>query len=108
MFELEQSLELHQSLSPQQIQSLQILTYNNQELEAFLKNEYFENPLLENTIDKQGEMLQNLETLWEAYVHWGGNGTGKTYYRKIRDLPIVDYVPPESCMNCRNYEDDGK
>ena len=65
MFELEQSLELHQSLSPQQIQSLQILTYNNQELEAFLKNEYFENPLLENTIDKQGEMLQNLETLYE-------------------------------------------
>lgn len=65
MFELEQSLELHQTLSPQQIQSLQILAYNNQELEEFLKNEYFENPLLENTIDKQGEMLQNLETLYE-------------------------------------------
>ena len=57
-------------------------------------------------IDQPG--MQNLETLWEAYVHWGGNGTGKTYYRKIRNLPIVDYVPPESCMNCRNYEDDGK
>ena len=65
MFELEQSLELHQTLSPQQIQSLQILAYTNQELEEFLKNEYFENPLLENTIDKQGEMLQNLETLYE-------------------------------------------
>ena len=43
MFELEQSLELHQTLSPQQIQSLQILAYTNQELEEFLKNEYFEN-----------------------------------------------------------------
>ena len=57
-------------------------------------------------IDQPG--LENLDTLWEAYVHWGGNGTGKTYYQKVKDLPIVDYVPPEGCRNCRNYEDDGR
>ena len=57
-------------------------------------------------IDQPG--MENLDTLWEAYVHWGGNGTGKTYYAKIRELPIVDYVPPDGRAGLKNCEDDGR
>lgn len=40
-------LEQAQTLSGAQIQSLEVLEYTNQELDAFLQTEYLENPLLE-------------------------------------------------------------
>lgn len=60
------SLEQKQTLSTGQIQSLDILAYTNQELEDFLVSEYLENPMLENTFDKENDMLVNVEKLYES------------------------------------------
>lgn len=65
------SLEQKQTLSMGQIQSLDILAYTNQELEDFLIKEYLENPLLENTFDKENDMLVNVERLYESGSSYG-------------------------------------
>ncbi len=59
-------LEQQQTLSVNQVQSLNILALTNQELEDFLMNEYLENPLLENTSDKENEMITDMEHLYEC------------------------------------------
>lgn len=58
-------IEQRQTISAGQVQSLEILSYTNQELEDFLMNEYLENPMIENTSDKQGELLKDLEQVYE-------------------------------------------
>lgn len=58
-------LEQKQVLSAKQVQSLTILAYSNQELEDFLLKEYLENPMLENTMDKENEMVTDMEKLYE-------------------------------------------
>ncbi|MDO5418343.1 MAG: RNA polymerase factor sigma-54 [Lachnospiraceae bacterium] len=54
-----------QTLSVNQVQSLNILAYTNQELEDFLMNEYLENPMLENTMNKENEMMTDMEKIYE-------------------------------------------
>ncbi len=58
-------IEQRQTISAGQVQSLEILSYTNQELEDFLMNEYLENPMIENMSDKQGELLKDLEQVYE-------------------------------------------
>lgn len=69
---LENSLyiEQRQTISAGQVQSLEILSYTNQELEDFMMNEYLENPMLENTSNKQDELLKDLEQLYEKGVSY--------------------------------------
>jgi len=71
-------MDQRQVLSANQVQSLEILTFANQELENFLTNEYLENPMLECTLNKQDEMVKDLEMVYERsrtykdhYVEWG-------------------------------------
>lgn len=59
------SLVQKQTLSANQVQSLNILAYTNQELESFLINEYLENPMLDNTDNKDSDMITDLEKLYE-------------------------------------------
>lgn len=54
MLESSLYIEQRQTISAGQVQSLEILSYTNQELEDFLMNEYLENPMIENSTDKQG------------------------------------------------------
>lgn len=65
MFDNMLALEQRQMLSVKQVQSLEILAYTNQELEDFLLNEYLENPMLENALDKQNDMMKDLEQIYE-------------------------------------------
>ncbi len=65
MFDNMLALEQRQVLSVKQMQSLEILAYTNQELEDFLLNEYLENPMLENALDKQNDMMKDLEQVYE-------------------------------------------
>lgn len=62
---LEFSLEQKLVLSTAQIQSLEILSFTNQELDDFLKNEYFENPMLENDQAFEDESINNLAAIYE-------------------------------------------
>lgn len=65
-------LEQKQTLSGAQIQSLKVLEYTNQELDAFLQTEYLENPLLETSMDRQEETMQNLEKFYEKGSEYSG------------------------------------
>ncbi|MGN0159125.1 MAG: RNA polymerase factor sigma-54 [Brotaphodocola sp.] len=65
MLEHELRQEQRQVLSTGQLQSLEILTFTNQELNAFLNNEYLENPMLEDPGDKKDEVLKDLEQVYE-------------------------------------------
>ena len=58
--------EQKQAMSAGQVQSLNVLALTNQELEDFLMNEYLENPMLENTGDKENEMITDVEKLYGA------------------------------------------
>lgn len=58
-------VEQKQSLSVNQVQSLNILALTNQELEDFLMNEYLENPMLENSGDKDNDMITDVERIYE-------------------------------------------
>ena len=69
------SLEQAQTLSGAQIQSLKILEYTNQELDAFLQTEYLENPLLETSTDRQEETIQNLEKFYEKGSEYSEKGS---------------------------------
>lgn len=70
---MQQSLSLsqQQQLTVRQLQSLKILACTNQELESLLVQEYLENPLLECTIDKQSELIHNIEHLYEKGTTYG-------------------------------------
>lgn len=59
-------VEQKQSLSVGQVQSLNVLALTNQELEDFLMDEYLENPMLENTNDKENEMITDMERIYES------------------------------------------
>lgn len=59
-----------QTLSANQVQSLNILAYTNQELDEFLTNEYLENPILECVSDKDEDMLTNVELLYEKGISY--------------------------------------
>lgn len=65
-------LEQTQTLSGAQIQSLKVLAYTNQELDAFLQTEYLENPLLETSMDRQEETMQSLEKFYETGSEYSG------------------------------------
>lgn len=65
-------LEQVQTLSGAQIQSLKVLEYTNQELDAFMQTEYLENPLLETSMDRQEETMQNLEKFYEKGSEYSG------------------------------------
>lgn len=66
-------LEQTQTLSGAQIQSLKVLEYTNQELDVFLQTEYLENPLLETSMDRQEETMQNLEKFYEKGSEYSGD-----------------------------------
>lgn len=66
-----------QLLSVDQRQSLQILAYTNQELDAFLSEEYMQNPLLDCKRDRQSEIIDSLDGHYEHassykdhYIRW--------------------------------------
>ncbi len=60
--------EQKQSLSANQVQALNILSFTNQELEDFLTNEYLENPMLENTEHKENEIMTSIEKFSDGEV----------------------------------------
>lgn len=64
---LEQNITQSQQqvLSIDQRQSLQILGFNNQELDSFLTEEYLQNPLLECNRDRQSEITDSLDNHYE-------------------------------------------
>lgn len=55
-----------QTLSLEQRQSLQILAFNNQELDAFLTEEYLQNPLLERDDSRRAEALDSIDVHYES------------------------------------------
>lgn len=57
------AVEQKQVLSASQVQALHILALTNQELEAFMVNEYLENPMLEIGEPKENEILTSIERL---------------------------------------------
>ncbi|MFP3156260.1 RNA polymerase factor sigma-54 [Lachnospiraceae bacterium ZAX-1] len=57
--------EQRQVMSSNQIQSLEILQYTNQELKDFLAIEYLENPMLDNVEDRQDDMIKDIESVYE-------------------------------------------
>lgn len=61
---LQQNISQNQQqvLSVDQRQSLQILAYTNQELDAFLTEEYMQNPLLDCKRDRQSEIIDSLDS----------------------------------------------
>lgn len=68
-----------QLLSADQRQSLQILAFNNQELDSFLTEEYLQNPLLECNKDRQSEIIDSLESHYESASSY------KDHYIKYED-----------------------
>ena len=64
-FHVLQAQEQRQSLSENQVLSLEILACTNQELENFLMSEYLENPMLESSENKENEMFTDIESLYE-------------------------------------------
>lgn len=73
------TLEQRQALSIQQVESLELLGYSNQELESFLTTEYLENPMLESSDDKQSTQIQNIEQMYEKSTSYG------EHYKKWAD-----------------------
>ncbi len=65
---LQQNISQNQQqvLSVDQRQSLQILAYTNQELDAFLTEEYMQNPLLDCKRDRQSEIIDSLDSHYES------------------------------------------
>ncbi|WP_101698136.1 RNA polymerase factor sigma-54 [Clostridium minihomine] len=58
--------EQRQLLSQRQMQSLQMLTCSNQELNDLLANEYAENPMLEHISTGRDDFFTNIDTLYES------------------------------------------
>lgn len=68
--------EQRQQLNARQMQSLDILILNNQELDAFLTEEYLENPLLDCSIEKGSEGTDQLGS------RYGQSPTFRDRYRQ--------------------------
>lgn len=67
------AVETKQILSQTQIQSLEILAMDTVELEAFLQNEYMDNPLLEHTPTNEiSSSMENYSKIYEN-PYTGGN-----------------------------------
>ncbi len=88
-------MEQRQVLSSRQVQSLDILSYTNQELEEFLTNEYLENPLLECTQDKESDMLTNIEKMYEKGVSYEEHYTTWQEDDSDRRFDIADHQDRE-------------
>ena len=92
--------EQKQAMSAGQVQSLNVLALTNQELEDFLMNEYLENPMLENTGDKENEMITDVEKLYERGSSFrdlylsnpDGEETPRSDVRAKQEAPLKEYL----------------
>lgn len=113
MFGLGLDVEQKQTLSVRQMQSLQILSYTNQELENFMTDEYLENPMLDNSVDKQDEMIKDLEQLYEKgtsykdhYLQWEDEDSDRKSDLPAREPDeiygyIMGQLHRKRCNRCR-------
>ena len=84
---IEQTQKL--SMTPELIQAIQILQYNNQELNEYIDKEILENPILESEyhnesdtdidIDSLRDQLIQADENVEAYKQWESHSTGDEY-----------------------------
>lgn len=84
---IEQTQKL--SMTPELIQAIQILQYNNQELNEYIDKELLENPILESEYHKESDTEIDIDSLRdqiiqadenvEAYKQWESHSTGDEY-----------------------------
>ena len=84
---IEQTQKL--SMTPELIQAIQILQYNNQELNEYIDKEILENPILESEYHKESDTEIDIDSLRdqliqadenvEAYKQWESHSTGDEY-----------------------------
>ena len=87
------TLEQKQLLSQTQIQSLNILSMDNVELNDFLQGEYMENPMLEFTGAKEGEMGQvEFQQWYESQGNRKGYEESDDSEEEVnrRDIPVYE------------------
>ena len=87
------TLEQKQLLSQTQIQSLNILSMDNVELNDFLQGEYMENPMLEYTGSKEGEMSQVEFSQWYESHGMEHDYEENDYHEdsdQRREIPVYD------------------
>lgn len=84
---IEQTQKL--SMTPELIQAIQILQYNNQELNEYIDKEILENPILESEYHKESDTDIDIDSLRDqliqadenvdAYKQWESHSTGDEY-----------------------------
>ena len=84
---IEQTQKL--SMTPELIQAIQILQYNNQELNEYIDKELLENPILESEYHKESDTEIDIDSLRdqliqadenvEAYKQWESHSTNDEY-----------------------------
>ena len=84
---IEQTQKL--SMTPELIQAIQILQYNNQELNEYIDKEILENPILESEYHKESDTEIDIDSLRdqliqadenvEAYKQWESHSTSDEY-----------------------------
>lgn len=84
---IEQTQKL--SMTPELIQAIQILQYNNQELNEYIDKELLENPILESEYHKESDTEIDIDSLRdqliqadenvEAYKQWESHSTSDEY-----------------------------
>lgn len=84
---IEQTQKL--SMTPELIQAIQILQYNNQELNEYIDKELLENPILESEYHKESDAEIDIDSLRdqliqadenvEAYKQWESHSTSDEY-----------------------------
>lgn len=84
---IEQTQKL--SMTPELIQAIQILQYNNQELNEYIDRELLENPILESEYHKESDTEIDIDSLRdqliqadenvEAYKQWESHSTSDEY-----------------------------
>ncbi|MEE0200250.1 MAG: RNA polymerase factor sigma-54 [Muricomes sp.] len=116
---LDQSLSHSLSLSPKQIQSLNILAMTNMEIDKYLTQEYIENPLLEITENKESFSLPeyvpsyyNNMTSWEDHMDYIQNlkvpETDELKLHLMYQLPLSELSPQQLdiCNTLIDYLDE--
>lgn len=101
-----------QLLSVDQRQSLQILAFDNQELDAFLTEEYMQNPLLECDRDRQSEIIDSLEGHYEYassyrdhYINYQDEDSDRrSDFRASESSPLRSYLKNQ--LKSSNYTED--
>lgn len=85
-------LEQRQQLTQSQVQSLNILAFNNQELNEFMENEYIENPLLDHATSTGDDTVTSIDSFFEIgasfkdnYIDWGDEDSNRSH-----DIPAKD------------------